>query len=69
MISITINDVTRVLMMLLPTGVKIGGKNGQTAKLLISTVTINETIKPKNVYCVDKLPIRPNPILIEDDLT
>ena len=35
-------------------------RNGRKAKLLISAVTSNETIELKNVYRVDKLPIRPN---------
>ena len=44
-------------------------RNGQKAKLLISAVTSNAIIELINVYCVDKLPIRPNPKLTEDDLT
>ena len=43
--------------------------HGRKAELLISAVTSNETMKLKNVYCVDKLPIGPNPKLTEDDLT
>ena len=35
--------------------------HGRKAKLLISAVTSNKTIELKNVYCVDKLPMRPNP--------
>ena len=44
-------------------------RNGRKANLLILAVASNETIELKNVYCVDKLPIRPNPKLTEDDLT
>ena len=44
-------------------------RDGRKAKLLISAVTSNETIELKNVYCVGKLPIQPNPKLTEDDLT
>ena len=43
--------------------------DGRKAKLLISAVTSNKTIELKNVYCVDKLLILPNPKLTEDDLT
>ena len=43
--------------------------NERKAKLLISAVTSTENIELKNVYCVDKLPIRPNFKLTEDDLT